>query len=70
MAPSKKRGRSIYYTPDVYAGLKEVWIAANSCCGELLHPMVREYVAIFKRDKMWEHGLARCHLASPLASPF
>lgn len=52
----KKRGRSIYYTPDVYAGLKEIWEAANSCCGELLHPMILEYVAIFKRDAMWKHS--------------
>ncbi|KKR82874.1 MAG: Integrase catalytic region [Parcubacteria group bacterium GW2011_GWD2_40_9] len=54
--PKKKRGRSVYYTPDVYAGLKEVWKAANSCCGELLHPVISEYVLIFKRDKTWKHG--------------
>lgn len=53
--PKKKRGRSIYYTLDVYAGLKEIWESANSCCGELLHPMIKEYVSIFKRDKMWKH---------------
>ena len=53
--PSKKRGRSVYYTPDVYAGLKEIWESANSCCGELLHPMIPEYVSIFKRDGMWKH---------------
>lgn len=52
----KKRGRSIYYTPDARAGLKEVWIAANSCCGELLHPIISEYVLIFKRDKIWKHN--------------
>ena len=55
-SPKKKRGRSIYYTPDVYAGLKEIWVASNSCCGELLHPMIKEYVSIFKRDKMWNHN--------------
>jgi len=52
----KKRGRSIYYTPDVYAGLNKIWKAANSCCGELLHPMIEEYISIFKRDNMWDHS--------------
>jgi hypothetical protein len=52
----KKPGRSIYYTLDVYEALKEVWEAANSCCGELLHPVIREYVTIFKRDKDWKHN--------------
>jgi hypothetical protein len=51
----KKRGRSIYYTLDVYEALKEVWESANSCCGELLHPMIHEYISIFKRDKMWKY---------------
>jgi hypothetical protein len=55
-SPKKKRGRSVYYTPDVYAGLKEIWEAANSCCGELLHPVIAEYVSIFKRDKIWKHS--------------
>jgi len=55
-APKKKRGRSVYYTPDAYAGLKEIWEAANSCCGELLHPVISEYVLIFKRDKIWKHS--------------
>jgi hypothetical protein len=53
--PKKKRGRSVYYTHDVYEALEEIWKAANSCCGELLHPVIREYVSIFKRDDMWKH---------------
>lgn len=52
----KKPGRSIYYTLDVYEALKEVWEAANSCCGELLHPVIREYITVFIRDKMWKHN--------------
>ncbi|OGM27207.1 hypothetical protein A2627_01770 [Candidatus Woesebacteria bacterium RIFCSPHIGHO2_01_FULL_39_28] len=52
----KKRGRKVYYTIDVYAGLKQIWQAANSCCGELLHPIIDEYISIFKRDKMWKHA--------------
>ncbi len=52
----KKAGRSVYYTHDVYAALLEIWKAANSCCGELLHPVICEYVTILKRDKMWHHN--------------
>lgn len=55
-SPKKKRGRSVYYTPDVYTGLREIWEVANSCCGELLHPIIAEYVLIFKRDKIWKHS--------------
>lgn len=50
------RGRSTYYTPDVTAALKEVWIDANEVCGELLHPMIGEYIDVLIRDKMWKHG--------------
>lgn len=50
-----KRGRKTYYTPDVYFALREIWEAANSCCGELLHPVISEYVNILKRDRMWNH---------------
>jgi hypothetical protein len=52
----KKRGRRAYYTAAEYDALKEVWSAANGCCGELLHPVIPEYVAIFKRDGMWAHS--------------
>lgn len=51
-----KRGRTEYYTADVTCALKYVWEAGNEVCGELLHPMIVEYVEIFKRDKMWKYG--------------
>ena len=50
------RGRSVYYTPDVTAALHYIWEAGNRVCGELLHPQVREYVDILKRDRMWKHS--------------
>lgn len=53
---SEGRGRSTYYTPDVTAALKEVWEDGDEVCGELLHPMIKEYVSILKRDKMWNHS--------------
>lgn len=50
------RGRHIYYTPDTTAALKDVWDVGGEVCGELLHPMTKEYVEILKRDAMWKHG--------------
>jgi len=54
-AHEERRGRSTHYTPDATAALKEVWEAGNRVCGELLHPMIEEYVAILERDRMWHH---------------
>ena len=50
------RGRHTYYTPDVTAALRDVWDVANEPCGELLHPLIAEYVSILKRDGMWRHS--------------
>lgn len=55
-AREERRGRRMYYTPDVTAALKDIWKAGNEVCGELLHPMIGEYVSILKRDRMWSHG--------------
>lgn len=52
----EKRGRAVYYTADVTAALKYVWDASNGLCGELLHPIISDYVTIFKRDKTWNHS--------------
>lgn len=50
------RGRPILYGPDVNAALKDIWDAANGPCGEILYPIIREYVEIMKRDGMWNHA--------------
>ena len=50
------RGCPVRYTPDVTAALKDVWDASNGLCGELLHPIIGEYVGIFTRDKSWKHS--------------
>src|SRR5687768_13002730 len=52
---SDKRGRPPIYTPDVTAALKTIWEAGNEVCGELLHPLINEYIDILIRDKMWSH---------------
>ena len=48
-------GRRPIYTSDSIAALKTVWEAASEICGELLHPVIKEYVEILKRDKLWNH---------------
>lgn len=55
-AHKDRRGRETYYTPDATAALKDVWEAGNRVCGELLHPQIKEFVAILGRDRMWCHG--------------
>lgn len=55
-AHQDKRGRPVYYTRDVDAALKDLWDAANEPCGELLYPLIREYISIFKRDDQWRHS--------------
>lgn len=51
----EKRGRPVFYTKDVICALKYVWEAASEVCGELLHPMTREYIDVLKRDGLWKH---------------
>lgn len=50
-----RRGPKTTYGPDVTVALKEIWNAAGEPCGENLHPLISEYVTIFRRDGMWHH---------------
>lgn len=50
-----RRGRPTLYGPDVIAALKEVWQVSSEICGELLHPVISDYVRIMKRDGQWHH---------------
>lgn len=53
---TKKRGRHEYYGADVTAALHDVWEAASEICGELLYPVIGEYVDILIRDGLWKHA--------------
>jgi hypothetical protein len=53
---TKRRGRPVVFGCDATAALFEVWEAANHPCGEILFPIIAEYVAIFRRDGTWKHG--------------
>lgn len=52
---TEKRGRKRYYTSDSIAALKEVWVVGSEPCGDNLHAVIPEYVAILKRDNVWKH---------------
>ena len=51
----ERRGRNVVYGSEVIAALKEISEAASHPCGENLHPLIPEYVRIFKRDGGWKH---------------
>lgn len=50
-----KRGRNRVYTNTITAALKEVWDIAHQICAERLWPQLSEYVAVLKRDRMWDY---------------
>ena len=54
--PKKKPRHYVIYTADVTAALKDIWRAGDEVCGELLHPIVKEYIDILLRDQMWHHS--------------
>lgn len=54
--PVEKRGRKTVYNIDVTLALKSIWKLSGEICGELLHPMIGEYVDNLKRQKLWIHG--------------
>lgn len=52
----ERRGRPIHYTADVDLALKDIWRTGSEVCGELIHPIIAEYVTALRRDGMWKHG--------------
>ena len=51
-----KRGRPRYYDAAVIAALRTVWEVGDRGCGELIHPMIGQYIMIMKQDGQWTHG--------------
>lgn len=49
-----RRGRLLYYTPDVTTALRFVWDNSHELCPERLHEVLHEYIEIFIRDSMWK----------------
>jgi hypothetical protein len=52
----EKRGRKVFYTPDVTTALRTIWTTGSQLCGELIHPIIEEYVSILRRDGAWFHS--------------
>ncbi len=50
------RGRKIIYTNEVNALLKELWELSYRLSGELLHPVLSEYLDSFKKDKKYNYS--------------
>lgn len=52
----ERRGRTRIYGTDVTAALRDISDATGNSCGENLHSVIEEYIAILKRDGMWHHS--------------
>lgn len=52
----RRVGRPVVFGLDVNAALFDIWETANYPCGEILHPVIPEYVSILLRDGQWKHG--------------
>lgn len=55
-AHQDRRGRQRYYDTACTAALKDVWVAADEPCGELLHPVIGEYVKFLRDERSWRHS--------------
>lgn len=49
-------GRPTIYGDEVTKALKELWLLADKLCGELLHPMIPEYIKQYKKHESWKYG--------------
>lgn len=58
----ESRGRKIVYGSMTSAALKEVWLLFEKLCAERLHPHLPEYIALLKRDKIWQYDQATTEL--------
>lgn len=48
-------GRPTIYGDEVTEALKELWLLADRLCGELLHPMIPEYIKQYKKYGSWKY---------------
>jgi hypothetical protein len=55
-AKPERRGRPRYYDKAVTGALRDAWKAGDCACGELLHPMIQNYVEAMRKFGKWTHG--------------
>lgn len=50
-----KQGRPCVYNAEVSSALKQLWELSEKLCGELLHPMIEEYLNQYKQNGNWKY---------------
>lgn len=50
-----KQGRPFFYGSETRLALKKLWILSGKLCGELLHPMISEYINQYKNNGDWKY---------------
>lgn len=51
-----KQGRPCLYNQETIRALKDLWEASEKVCGELLHPMIDEYIYQYKKVGSWTYN--------------
>lgn len=52
----QKVGRKEYYGANVTVAIYDIWEATGELCGELVHPIIGDYIDIFTKDNDWKHS--------------
>lgn len=52
--PLRKRGRKTLYDHECMEAIQFIWKSADYCCGDLLHPVLEERIAIAKKVGLWK----------------
>ena len=51
-----RQGRPCVYNLETISALKQLWELSSKLCGELLHPMIAEYLKQYKNNGDWKYG--------------
>ena len=51
-----RQGRPCVYNFEIVSALKQLWKLSSKLCGELLHPMIEEYLEQYKNNGDWKYG--------------
>jgi len=52
----KKPGRPRLYNRETVFALEKLWLLSKKLCGELLHPMISEYINQYKKNSTWQYN--------------
>ena len=50
-----KQGRPYVYNIETVSALKQLWELSSKLCGELLHPMIKEYLKQYQHNGDWKY---------------